>query len=110
MDKEGGRQQGPTASRLVEGQPIRVGARELVPVVRVTVRGQRRAHVGTNELAGQGWGFVRLQPVAILERSAGGERHIPIQDRTVQALSGFLLAAFVIPLLLGVAVRLARGR
>ena len=110
MDKKGSRRPGPAASHLVEGQPIRVGARELVPVVRVTTHGQRRAHVGTNEFAGQGWGFVRLRPVAILERSAGGERHIPIQDSTVQALSGFLLAAFVIPLLLGVAVRLARGR
>ena len=110
MDKKVGRRRGPTDSHLVEGQPIRVGARELVPVVRVTTHGQRRAHVGTDEFAGQGWGFVRLRPVAILERSAGGERHIPIQDSTVQALSGFLLAAFVIPLLLGVAVRLARGR
>jgi hypothetical protein len=110
MDKKESRRQGPTVSRLVEGQPIRVGARELVPIVRVTARGQRRAHVGNDELAGLGWGFVRLRPVAILERGASGERHIPIRDRTVQGLSGFLLAAFVIPLLLGVAVRLARGR
>jgi len=51
---------------------------------------------------------VHLQPVAILERDGEGECCIPIQDKTAQALGGLLLAAFVIPLLLAVAVRLAR--
>jgi uncharacterized spore protein YtfJ len=96
------------AIEVVEGEPIRVGERELVPVVRVTTRGRRRAAVGSGRLAGQGWGFVRLRPVAILERSEAGERRFPIRDKTAQALSGLLLAAFIIPLLLAVAVRLAR--
>jgi uncharacterized spore protein YtfJ len=99
---------GPMASEVVEGEPIRVGERELVPVVRVTTRVRRHAFVGTGRLAGQGWGLVRLQPVAILERGEADERRIPIHDRTAQALSGLLLAAFIIPLLLAVAVRLAR--
>jgi len=94
----------------VEGAPIRVGERKLVPVVRVTRRVRRRALVGSDRVAAQGQGFVHLRPVAIVERSAAGERRIPIHDRTTQMLSGLLLAAFIIPLLLGVAVRLARGR
>jgi hypothetical protein len=74
----------------------------------MTTRMQRRALVGTKRVTGQGWGAVRLRPIAVLERTNEGERRIPIRDKTAQALSGFLLAAFIIPLLLAVAVRLAR--
>ena len=95
---------------VVEGSPIRIGERELVPVVRVTRHVRRRALVGSDRLAAQGQGFMHLRPVAIVERSAAGERRTPIPDRTAQMLSGLLLAAFIIPLLLGVAARLARGR
>jgi hypothetical protein len=101
---------GPVVTAVVEGKPIRVGERELVPAVRVTTRGRRQAFVGPDRLAGQGWGFVRLQPVAILERSETGEQRFPIRDRTAEVLGGLLLAAFIIPLLLGVAVRAARKR
>ena len=94
--------------KVVEGRPIRVGERELVPLVRVESQVQRQAFVGNDRLAGQGRGYVRMHPVAILERSATGERRIPIQDRTAQAIGGLLLAAFVIPLLLALAVRLMR--
>jgi hypothetical protein len=93
---------------VVEGKPIRVGERELVPLVRVEARVQRQAFVGNDRLTGQGRGCVRMHPVAILERSATGERRIPIQDRTAQAIGGLFLVAFVIPLLLALAVRLAR--
>ncbi len=98
----------PLVTRIVEGKPIRVGERELVPLVRMTTYARRRAFVGSDRLDGQGWGFVRMHPVAILERSKGRERRIPIEDKTTQALSGLLLAAFIIPLLLLLAVRLMR--
>jgi len=98
----------PVVSEVVEGEPVRVGGRELVPLVRMTTRMQRRALVGTRWVTGRGWGAARLRPIAILERSEEGERRIPIRDKTAQALGGFLLAAFIIPLLLAVAVRLAR--
>jgi uncharacterized spore protein YtfJ len=91
----------------IEGEPIHIGERELVPVARVTTYARRRALVGSNQLAGQGWGFVQLRPVAILERSETGERRIPIRDKTAQMFSGLLLAAFITPLLLALAVRLA---
>ncbi len=97
-------------SEVVEGKPIHVGGRELLPVVRVTTHGRRRATVGPDRLAGQGWGFVRLQPIAILVRRERGEHRVPIRDRTAEVLGGLLLAAFIIPLLLGVAVRLARTK
>lgn len=93
---------------VLEGKPIHVGGRELVPVVRMETEVRRRAFVGADGLAGQGMGFVRLRPLAILERGGAGERRIPILDRTAQLLSGLLLAAFIVPLLLVLAVRLAR--
>jgi len=95
-------------TKNVEGEPIRIGERELVPVARVTTYARRQALVGSSQLSGQGWGFVQLRPVAILERSEAGERRILIRDKTAQMLGGLLLAAFIIPLLLALAVRLAR--
>jgi uncharacterized spore protein YtfJ len=96
--------------KTIEGTPIRVGERELVPVVQVEANVQRRAFVGASGLAGEGSGFVHMRPVAILERSEAGERRIPIHDRTVQLLGGLLLAALVIPALMLLAERIARKR
>jgi len=97
---------GPVTTEVIEGKPIRVGERELVPLVRVTSGVRRRAFVGDEGVDAQGWGFVHMRPVAIKERDGAGERRIPIQDKTAQALGGLLLAAFIIPLLLALAVRL----
>ena len=108
MNEQVVEKQRPLVTRIVEGEPILVGERELTPVVRMTTYARRRAFVGSDRLDGQGWGFVHLHPVAILERSRGRERRILIEDKTTQALSGLLLAAFIIPLLLLLAVRLAR--
>ena len=107
MDEHVGKRRRPVMSEMVAGEPIQVGERRLVPLVQVTTRGRRRALLGAARVTGEGWGFVRLRPVAVLERSEEGERRLPIQDRTAQWLGGFLLAAFIVPLLLGVAVRLA---
>jgi hypothetical protein len=90
------------------GEPIHVGGHELVPVVRVTTHSRRRAFVGSGQVAGQGWAWVSMRPVAIIERSQVGERQIRIPDRTAQMIGGLFLAAFIIPLLLALAVRLMR--
>jgi uncharacterized spore protein YtfJ len=99
-----------TVIKTVEGRPIRVGERELVPVVRVETDVRRRAFVGADGLAGEGSGFVYMRPVAVLERSEAGQRRIPIQDRTAQLLGGLLLAALIIPALMLLAERIARRR
>jgi uncharacterized spore protein YtfJ len=96
--------------KTIEGRPIRVGERELVPVVRVETDVRRRVFVGTSGLAGEGSGFVHMRPVAILERSEAGTRRIPIHDRTAQLLGGLLLVALVIPALMLLAERIARKR
>jgi uncharacterized spore protein YtfJ len=99
MNRQVIEKQGPLMTEMIEGEPIRVGGRELTPLVRVTSRVQRQALVGSDRLTGQGWGFVRMQPVALLERSKEGERRISIQDETAQTLDRLFLAALVIPLL-----------
>ena len=95
------------ACEVVEGEGVRVGERELVPVVRVTRRVERRAYVGADGVAGQGGGFVRLHPEAVVERSATGERRFAIQDRTVWMLGALFLVALVVPLLAMVIVWIA---
>ncbi len=92
---------------VIEGEPIRVRQRKLLPLVRVETHVRRQAFVGAGRLAGRGHGYVHMRPVAIVERSETEERRIEIHDRTGQALSGLLLAACVIPLLFLLAVRLA---
>jgi hypothetical protein len=105
-----GKQNPTVTSEVVEGEPIRVGEREIVPVVRVTSHSERRAFVGNQRSGGYGWQFVHVRPIAILERSEAAERQIPIQNQTARALGGLLLAALIIPVLLGVVVHLARKK
>lgn len=95
---------------IVEGEPVRVAERELVPVVRVETDVRRQAFVGAGGLAGEGLGFVHMRPIAILERSGAGERHMPVHDKTAQWLGGLLLAALVIPALMMIAERVVRRR
>jgi uncharacterized spore protein YtfJ len=108
MNKRAVERRGPVITKLIEGEPIHAKGREIVPLVRVTTYGRRRAFVGSDRLTGEGWGVVHMRPVAIVERSETGERRIPIQDKTAQILGGLLLAAFIVPMLLGMAVHLAR--
>jgi len=86
------------------------GEREIIPVVRVTTYARRRALVGAQRLTGQGGGFVHLKPIAIIARGPDGERRIPIPDKTVQILGGLLLVAFIVPVILMLAVQLMRKR
>jgi hypothetical protein len=96
-------------SEIVEGRPVRFGQRELVPVVRVESVVQRQALVSNRGLMGGGLGFVHLKPIAILDRRDGErERRIRIPDRTAQLIVGSLLVGLVIPLLMLIAVRMAR--
>jgi hypothetical protein len=108
IDKSATETRHPLKTHIVAGEPIQIGERELVPLVRVTTYARRQARVGAGDVTGQGWGFVQMRPVAILERSGRGERQIPIRDKTAQAMSGLLLAAVIIPLLLMLAARLVR--
>jgi hypothetical protein len=105
-----GAQRGPWQTELVEGDPLPVEGRELVPLVRVTTRVRRRASLHSDGVGGQGSGLVHMRPVAILDRGEDGrvhERH-QIRSRTARAIGGLALTALLVPCLAMVLVYLGR--
>lgn len=95
---EGERRGWPLVTEIVEGDPIQVEGGELVPIVRMTRYGRRRALIADEQIAGQGRHFVSLRPVAILdERRPEGQRVI-ICDETERAIKQLLLVALMVPL------------
>jgi len=83
----------PISVKTIEGKPITVGEKELVPVARVI-----------SVSAGRWGGFLRIKPVAVLETTPRGERRIPIPDATMRTVAAILLVGLILPLIL---VRLA---
>lgn len=97
--------------KLLYGEPIRVGDKQTIPEARLTGLMSRRAVFGMqNEAAANGWALVRIQPTALIEHDRRRTRRIPIYDRTMQLLGGLLLGALAVPLLMELAVRLARPK
>lgn len=94
--------------KTIHGEPIHVGQVELVPEARVTWWLRHTAILGERNVNAQGGGFVSIRPTAILERQAGHERCIVIQDQTAQRLLGWAAGAVVIWFLAQVAVQLAK--
>jgi uncharacterized spore protein YtfJ len=92
----------------LEGQPIHVGDKAIVPVARAIscrVGSVDRARGGP-AAGGGGGGFVLVQPVAVLESTPAGMRRIPIRDVILQVVGGMALAALALPLALGILARL----
>lgn len=76
--------------RTLQGQPIRIGEREILPVVRsVTLTLGRRGALGA--------GWVWNRPLAVLDVHQGRVRRIPIPDVTRQiALLGLLASTLLL--------------
>ena len=93
-------QEQPWVTELVEGKAIKVGERELIPVVKVRSILRRWVTFGTEASRGSGGGLVWLQPQAVLVRQPdGSEQHIPIPDKTLAAIQGMLAAILALPIL-----------
>lgn len=93
-------QKGPWLTELVEGDPLQVAGRELVPLVRLTSRVRRRASLYSDGVDGQGYGFVHMRPVAILDKGESeqiNQEHHQIRDETARAIGWLALVALVIP-------------
>jgi hypothetical protein len=89
----------PWKTVLIEGDPIQVGRRQLVPLVKVRSMMRRQVTFGTKASSGGGGGLVWLQPVAVIERQPGeSEEYIPITDETDAAIRGILIGAMVLPI------------
>jgi uncharacterized spore protein YtfJ len=95
MAQRGGRAVRPRPFRIetVRGQPIHVGERTLIPTARIVSFGKARGTVGADRIGGWGGGFAWITPLAIVEKTAEGERCIPIAGETTSALRGLLGAA-----------------
>ena len=90
----------PWVTTLVEGKAIKVGERELVPVVKLRSILRRRVTFGTEASRGSGGGLVWLQPQAVLVRQPdGSEQRLAIPDETQAAIQAMLAAVLALPVL-----------
>jgi hypothetical protein len=96
--------------RVVQGEPIRVGQKEIVPEALVTSWLKRSATVGMEGVWGWGGGWVKIQPAAVIERGPEGQRRIPIRDETRRLLIGLAAGAVFVFFLAHIAERLATQR
>lgn len=93
------RGQPPWKTELIEGDPIQVGERQLIPVVRMRSLIQRQVTFGTESSSGRGGGLVWLQPVAVIERwPDGSEQRVSISDETGTVIKGMLIGALFLPI------------
>ena len=87
-------------TQLVEGDPIQVGHRELIPVVRRRSMLRRQVTFGTQGSNGGGGGLVWLQPTHLTVRHAdGGEEVVPILDLTGTTIQKMLMGALTLPII-----------
>ena len=90
----------PWSTQVFEGEPIQVGRRQLIPVVKMRSVVRRQITFGTNSAQGSGAGFVWMQPVAVIEQRAdGSQQRISIVDQNAAAVQGLLISALALPLL-----------
>jgi hypothetical protein len=100
--------QTPWSTELIEGEPIKVGRRELIPVVKARSIVRRQVTFGTESSNGGGGGLVWLQPVEVIERRPdGSEEHVAIPDETWTAIKRMLIGALALPILYFVVATLA---
>ena len=93
--------------RIVQGSPIRVRHKEVVPEAEVSWWMRHRATIGQSHTSGFGVGAVRIRPVALVERGPGGRGRISIHDETARMLVGLAAGAVLIWFLAEIAIRLA---
>jgi hypothetical protein len=93
--------------RIVQGSPIRVGHKQVVPEADVSWWMRHRATIGLSHASGFGVGVVRIRPVALVERGPGGSGRISIHDETARMLVGLAAGAVLIWFLAEIAIRLA---
>jgi hypothetical protein len=99
--------------RIIQGDPIRVGQKQVVPEARVTWWVQRRATIGMNSTSGWGAGVVNIRPRALIELDLGSarpERRVPIPDETARLLIGLAVGTLFVWFLTEIAVMLAADK
>ena len=98
-------------NEVVRGTPFEVSGRVLVPEARVTLLTSREVTLGSRTTKAFGLQLARIQPTAMVEPTAHGERRHRIQDKTRRSMLEMAIAAVLFPLILNtLANRLGKGR
>ncbi len=84
----------------IQGQPLRMGDREIVPEAEVWSFQARQIGLQGNGTSGGGARWSWSRPTALIERRSGGERRVRIDDVNLQLEIMLLVAALVLPVLL----------
>lgn len=90
----------PYRTEVIEGDPVQIGQRQLIPVAKMRSVIRRQVTFGTEASNGRGAGLVWVQPTAVIERRPNGtEERIPIPDETGAAIQRMLVGALALPVL-----------
>ena len=84
----------------LQGQPLHVGDREIMPEAEVWSLRTRQIGLRENNASGGGAWWSWSRPTALIERTSDGERRVRITDVNLQLEIMLLIAALVLPLLL----------
>ena len=86
----------------IQGQPLRMGDREIVPEAEVWSFQARQIGLQSNSASGGGARWSWSRPTALIERGPGGERRVQIDDVNLQLEIVLLVAAIALPVLLSI--------
>jgi hypothetical protein len=84
----------------IQGQPLRVGDRDIVPEAEVWSFQTRQLGLHGNNASGGGAWWHWSHPTALIERGPNGERRVRINDVNLQFEIALLVAAILLPVLL----------
>ncbi len=84
----------------IQGQPLRVGDREIVPEAEVWSFQTKQLGLQESRASGGGAWWSWSHPTALIERGPDGEQRVRIDDVNLQFEIVLLVAAIVLPLLL----------
>ncbi len=84
----------------IQGQPLRVGDREIVPEAEVWSFQARQLGLQHNSASGGGAWWSWSHPTALIERGPHGERRVRINDVNLHFEIALLVAAIILPVLL----------
>ena len=94
--------------RIVYGEPLRVGERQVIPEVEVWSLEFKQAAIERNSLGGGGFHWSWSHPTGVIDRLGGVERRMSIVDWNLRLEIALLIAAIVLPLALMFTTALAR--
>ncbi|CAG0935719.1 hypothetical protein TFLX_04569 [Thermoflexales bacterium] len=91
----------------IQGRPLRVGDREIVPEAEVWSVQTKQIGLKADGLSGGGVWWSWARPTALIERGSGVERRVQITDVNLHLEIVLLIAALVLPVVLTIFTRWA---